>query len=267
MIELHNITKRFGSKVVLDNVSLRIFPAQTTCIIGRSGSGKTVLLKHIVGLLRPDSGSVIIDGRDVTRASRSEWFELRRRFGYVFQGAALFDSLTVFENVVLSLYEHDIRSPELLHREAQRVLSAVQLLPPLEEAHTLEFQREYEALCRKYPAELSGGMRKRVGIARALVGQPEYIFYDEPTSGLDPITSEQIDVLIAELAQRLRVTSVVITHDLFTVFRVAQRVALIEEGRLLFSGTPAEMLRSPEPIVQRFLERYLGPLQAVPLSP
>ncbi|GBD06939.1 putative ribonucleotide transport ATP-binding protein mkl [bacterium HR21] len=267
MIELRNITKRFGPKQVLKDISLCIPPAETTCIIGRSGSGKTVLLKHIVGLLRPDSGSILIDGRDVTHASRAEWFQLRRRFGYVFQGAALFDSLTVFENVVLGLYEHDIRSPELLHREAQRVLSAVQLLPPLEESETAEFQREYNLLCRKYPAELSGGMRKRVGIARALVGQPEYVFYDEPTSGLDPITSEQIDALIAELAQRLQITSVVITHDLFTVFRVAQRVALIEEGELVFAGTPSQMLHSSEPIVQRFLERYLSPLHPVPSSP
>jgi phospholipid/cholesterol/gamma-HCH transport system ATP-binding protein len=260
MIELRNLTKSFGSKPVLRNISLQIPQGQTTCIIGRSGAGKTVLLKLIVGLLRPDAGSIWIDGEEVTRLSRQQWFRLRKRFGYVFQGAALFDSLTVFENVVLGLYEHDIRDPQLLHSEAQRVLSAVGLLPPVEEVGEEAFRREYELLCRKYPAALSGGMRKRVGIARALVGQPAYIFYDEPTSGLDPITSEQIDQLIATLAQRLGVTSVVITHDMFTVFRVAHRVALLEDGALVFVGTPAAMLESSEPIVQRFLERYLLPL-------
>ncbi len=267
MIEVINLTKRFGPKLVLRNVSLSIPAGQTTCIIGRSGSGKTVLLKHIVGLLRPDAGSIRIDGQDVTHLSRSEWFQLRQRFGYVFQGAALFDSLTVFENVVIGLYERDIREAAFLHREAQRALSAVGLLPPIEDAGSREFQREYEFLCRKYPADLSGGMRKRVGIARALVGQPEYLFYDEPTSGLDPVTSEQIDQLIAELAQRLRITSVVITHDMFTVFRVAQRVFLLEEGSIAFGGTPAEMLQSTEPIVQRFLERYLAPLDVVHSAP
>ncbi|MCS7170422.1 MAG: ATP-binding cassette domain-containing protein, partial [Candidatus Kapabacteria bacterium] len=259
MIEVCNLTKRFGPKLVLRDVSLHIPAGQTTCIIGRSGSGKTVLLKHIVGLLRPETGTIRIDGQDVTRLSRQEWFHFRRRFGYVFQGSALFDSLTVFENVIVGLYERDIRSPQFLHSEAQRVLSAVGLLPSIEDATSREFQQEYKLLCRKYPSDLSGGMRKRVGIARALVGQPEYIFYDEPTSGLDPITSEQIDRLIAELARRLNVTSVVITHDLFTVFRIAQRVALIEEGSILFTGTPADMLQNPEPIVQRFLERYLLP--------
>ncbi len=266
MIEVRHLTKRFGTKLVLKDVSLRIPPGQTTCIIGRSGSGKTVLLKHIVGLLRPDSGSIWIDGEEVTRMSRPEWFRIRRRFGYVFQGAALFDSLTVFENVVIGLYEHDIRDEQLLHQEAQRVLSAVGLLPPAEEADTATLRREYELLCRKYPADLSGGMRKRVGIARALVGQPEYVFYDEPTSGLDPITSEQIDQLIAELASRLQVTSVVITHDMFTVFRIAQNVALLEDGVVVFTGTPLQMLQSPEPIVQRFLERYLSPLYT-PMAP
>ncbi|MCS7176325.1 MAG: ATP-binding cassette domain-containing protein [Candidatus Kapabacteria bacterium] len=264
MIEVLHLTKRFGPKVVLQDVCLKIPTGQTTCIIGRSGSGKTVLLKHIVGLLRPDSGTIWIDGQEVTKLRRDEWFQLRRRFGYVFQGAALFDSLSVLENVVIGLYEHDIRQPEVLHREAQRVLSAVGLLPPLEEANSREFQREYELLCRKYPADLSGGMRKRVGIARALVGNPEYVFYDEPTSGLDPVTSEQIDSLIAELAQRLQVTSVVITHDMFTVLRIAHRVALIDEGIIRFVGTPEEMLQSSEPIVQRFLERYVIPLDSYP---
>ncbi len=261
MIEVRHLTKRFGLKTVLEDVSLSIPRGQTTCIIGRSGSGKTVLLKHIVGLLRPDSGSIFIDGQEVTHLRRADWFRLRQRFGYVFQGAALFDSLTVFDNVVISLYERDMREAELLHREARRVLSAVGLLPPLEEAGTAAFEREYELLCRKYPADLSGGMRKRVGIARALVGKPEYIFYDEPTSGLDPITSEQIDQLVAELASRLQVTSVVITHDMFTVFRIAQRVILLEGGVVAFTGTPADMLQSTDPIVQRFLERYLLPLQ------
>jgi phospholipid/cholesterol/gamma-HCH transport system ATP-binding protein len=259
MIEVRTLSKRFGSHVVLREVSLQIPQGQTTYIIGRSGSGKTVLLKHIVGLLRPDSGSILIDGQEVTHFTRAQWFALRRRFGYVFQGAALFDSLTVFENVVLPLYEHDVRDRELLHAEARRALSAIGLLPPLEEQHTELFRREYEQLCSKYPSALSGGMRKRVGIARALVGAPEYLFYDEPTSGIDPVTSEQIDQLIAELAQRLRVTSVVITHDLVSVFRVAQRVALLEEGRIVFDGSPQELLSSPEPIVQRFLERYRLP--------
>jgi phospholipid/cholesterol/gamma-HCH transport system ATP-binding protein len=260
LIEIHNLHKSFGAKRVLNGVSLTIPSGETTCIIGRSGCGKSVMLKHIVGLLTPDAGFVRVDGRDVHTLRPKELFSLRRTIGFVFQGAALFDSMTVWENVVLSLYEHGERDVAVLDGEARRVLSSVGLLPELSPGNTTDatFEKEYVILKNKKPSDLSGGMRKRVGVARALVGRPQYILYDEPTTGLDPITSEQIDNLVAELQHKLQVTSIVITHDMFSVYRVAQRVAMLESGQVRFWGTADELRASTDEVVQEFIERYEG---------
>ena len=257
MIELRNLNKSFGMKNVLSGVSLTIPNGQTTCIIGKSGSGKSVLLKHIVGLLEADSGDVRVDGEVVADMNQDQLFSMRQRMGYVFQGAALFDSLTVWENVVISLYEHGIREDKTLDDEARRVLSAVGLLPDLKENHSATFEREYAILRDKKPSDLSGGMKKRVGVARALVGSPQYIFYDEPTTGLDPVTSEQIDFLIRDLQQKLNVTSLVITHDMFSVFHIAHHVAMLHQGQVQFEGSAQELRDCKDHVVREFIDRFI----------
>jgi phospholipid/cholesterol/gamma-HCH transport system ATP-binding protein len=257
MIEINNLHKSFGPKIVLDGVSFNIPDGDTICIIGKSGSGKSVLLKHIVGLLEPDSGSVYVDGNQIDQLNKKQTFELRKQMGFVFQGAALFDSLNVFENSVLGMYEHGNRNIEELEKESIRVLSAVQLLPDIKESGEVAFQKEWQILKNKKPSDLSGGMRKRVGVARALVGSPKYIFYDEPTTGLDPVTSEQIDDLIAGITHKLNVTSVVITHDMFSVFRIARTVAMLHDGKLRYFGNVAGLHKSNDEIVSEFIARFV----------
>jgi len=256
MIEIEDLHKSFGPKVVLDGVNLTIPSGQTMCIIGKSGCGKSVLIKNIVGLLQPDKGRVIVDGKDVSKLKKKELFELRQKIGFVFQGSALFDSMTVYENIIISLWEKGLRDQKILEEEAKKVLKAVSLLPETNGNDSSEFEREWKILKDKKPSDLSGGMKKRVGVARALVGNPEYILYDEPTTGLDPVTSEQIDRLIAQLAKKFNVTSVVITHDMFSVQRVADKVAMLDEGKVKFEGTPQELELSTDPVVIEFLERY-----------
>ncbi len=256
MIQIHNLKKSLDGNLVLRGVDLKIEDSETLCIIGKSGCGKSVLLKHIVGLLKPDSGEIVVDDMSVDSLSQRQLFKLRRTMGYVFQGAALFDSLTVYENIILRLYEHNERDEILFKKQAKFVLSAVGLLPNIDEADTLQFEKEWLILSNKKPSELSGGMRKRVGVARALVGSPRYIFYDEPTTGLDPVTSEQIDKLIGSLAERLKITSIVITHDLFSVYSVANKIAMLNEGIIRFYGSPDELRNSTDEAVQEFLYRY-----------
>lgn len=256
MIHVENLHKSFGQKQVLRGVNLTINDGETLCIIGKSGCGKSVMFKHIVGILQPDQGRIMVGDREVATMSQKELFDLRLRIGYVFQGAALFDSMTVWENVVLGLYEHGVRDTEQLDSEARRTLSAVGLLPDISEVGTAGFEKEYAILRTKKPSDLSGGMRKRVGVARALVGEPQYIFYDEPTTGLDPVTSGQIDNLITELARKIKATSVVITHDIFSVYKVADRVVMLEQGRVHFAGSVEEMRSTTDPTVREFIERY-----------
>ncbi len=253
MIEIIDLHKSFGPKKVLDGVNLVIPTGTTMCIIGKSGCGKSVLIKHIVGLLEPDKGDIIADGKSILNMDKKELFEFRRKIGFVFQGSALFDSYNVFENIVLGLYEHGTKDMKVLESEAIRVLQAVAMLP---EENGAELKREWEILKNKKPSDLSGGMRKRVGVARALVGHPEYIIYDEPTTGLDPVTSQQIDELIADLTKKIKVTSIVITHDLFSVWQVADTVSMLNEGRVQFTGTPEDFNQSKDPVVLEFLERY-----------
>jgi phospholipid/cholesterol/gamma-HCH transport system ATP-binding protein len=241
MIEINNLKKSFGSKHVLKGVNLKIEKGMTTVIIGASGCGKSVLLKHIIGLIRPDEGQIIIDGEDITKMDEKQIYNIRRKFGFLFQSAALFDSMTVGENVGIGLRENGSLSKQEINRIVSEKLSLVNL-PGTENL---------------MPSELSGGMRKRVGLARALATNPEYILYDEPTTGLDPITSETIDQLMDSVAknQHLQVTSIIVTHDIFTVYEIADKVAMMYDGIVHFEGSPSELRVTKDPIVREFLER------------
>ncbi len=240
MIEIAELYKSFDDNKVLRGVNLTIEPGQTFAIIGRSGCGKSVLLKHIVGLLVPDSGYVKIEGQNISELNENQLTEIRRKFGFLFQGAALFDSLNVEENVSLSLVENDYGfSKEEIDKKVEEKLALVGL-PGIQKVK---------------PAELSGGMRKRVGLARALIHDPSYILYDEPTTGLDPVMSDSIDELIKELADKLNVTSIVVTHDMFSVKNVAARIAMMHEGKIYFNGTPDEVLNSNDPVIKGFIQR------------
>jgi phospholipid/cholesterol/gamma-HCH transport system ATP-binding protein len=241
MIELRNVYKRFGKQVVLDGVNFNVQEGETVALLGPSGTGKSVLLKHIIGLIRPDSGTIVVDDREVGKLRRKELAHLRSHIGYVFQNGALFDSMDVFENVRLGITDEDKYRDESYSRE--RVAGCLKLVNLAPETMA------------KYPAELSGGMRKRVGIARAIAGQPKYLLYDEPTSGLDPVNADVIDSLVKRLDNELGVTSVMVTHDVRGAFRVADRLALLTGGKIVQQGTQEEFLASQNPKVQEFLER------------
>jgi phospholipid/cholesterol/gamma-HCH transport system ATP-binding protein len=236
-IELDGVRKAFGDKVILDGITLNVREGETLAVIGYSGSGKSVMLKTIVRLLEPDAGSVHVDGEDVATLDRDALFDLRRRVGYVFQFAALFDSMTIFDNVAMGLRR--VRMPEPEVRE--RVHESLRLV-------------EMEGYDSRLPAELSGGQRKRVGLARAIATRPKYVLYDEPTTGLDPVTTAVIDGLILKMAGELGVTSVVVTHDMKSSYRVADRVAMLYEGGIRFTGTPAEIQQAEDPVVRGFIE-------------
>jgi phospholipid/cholesterol/gamma-HCH transport system ATP-binding protein len=241
MILLRDVHKRFGSQVVLDGVDLDVQEGETLALLGPSGTGKSVLLKHIIGLIRPDSGTVVVDDQDVGRLKRKELADLRSRIGYVFQNGALFDSMDVFENVRLGITDGDKYRDEAYAR--QRVTECLKLVNLAPEVMS------------KFPAELSGGMRKRVGIARAIAGSPKYLLYDEPTSGLDPVNADVIDGLVKRLDNELGVTSVMVTHDVRGAFRTADRLALLTGGKIVQQGSQEEFLKSRNPKVQEFLER------------
>lgn len=240
MIEIRNLYKSFGDNNVLNGVDLNIDTGETFSIIGPSGCGKSVLLKNIVGLLQPDQGQVFVEGKEISAMSDQELYETRKRFGFLFQGAALFDSMTIGENVGLPIYENEkgISISEIKKR-AEEKLDMVGL----------------KGIQELKPAELSGGMKKRVGLARALITNPDYIFYDEPTTGLDPVTSDAIDELIADLADKLNVTSIVVTHDLYSVHNVAKRLAMMHQGKIYFTGTPAELVESNDTVISNFIKR------------
>lgn len=238
MISLRNVHKSFGEKRVLQGFSLEVPEGETMVIIGYSGSGKSVAIKHIVGLLQPDSGEVFVDGLDVPKLSRRELYELRTQIGYVFQFAALFDSLTIGENVAMGLRKQGQLDTPGIHKRVAEVLDLVDL-PNVEE---------------RYPAELSGGMRKRVGLARAIALRPKYLLYDEPTTGLDPVTSAVIDELMIRMRDKLGVTGVVITHDMRSAYRVGTRIAMLYEGRVRQCGSVDEIRQSADPVVRQFIE-------------
>ncbi len=240
MIEIRELHKTLGGKEVLKGVNLSIYRGCTTVILGRSGAGKSVLLKHIIGLIFPDEGSIIIDGKDITKMSRKELLGIRKKFGMLFQESALFDSLSVFENVAFPLWEHT----KLLEEEIEKVVRDKLYQVGLEESDW-----------NKYPSELSGGMKKRVALARALVLDPEIVLCDEPTSGLDPITAFTIEELILELQRNLSKTFVVITHDLKTALAIGDRIALLEEGKIEMEGRVEEVLKSGHPLIEAYLKR------------
>jgi phospholipid/cholesterol/gamma-HCH transport system ATP-binding protein len=232
MIEIINVSKTFDGHKVLDNLNLNIKTGESTVIIGRSGCGKSVLLKHIIGLLQPDSGHVLIDGKDITRMDEKELSAVRLRFGMLFQGAALFDSLNILENVGFALIEHtDTPRAEIVKR--------------VKESLTLVGLKDIEY---KKPAELSGGMRKRVGLARAIIVRPEIMLYDEPTTGIDPIND-----LIIKLHTKLNVTSIAVTHDMTSAYKIADRVAMLYNGKIVADGTPDEIKSAKDPIVKQFI--------------
>jgi phospholipid/cholesterol/gamma-HCH transport system ATP-binding protein len=237
MIELTNVHKQFGDRVILDDVTLTAQDGETLAIIGYSGVGKSVLLKSIVRLLEPDSGSVVVDGEDVASLGRDALYDLRRRIGYVFQFAALFDSMTVFDNVAMGMRRTGTPADEIVARVHQSLALV-----------------EMDGFEDRLPAQLSGGQRKRVGLARAIATRPKYLLYDEPTTGLDPVTTAVIDRLIMRMADELNVTSLVVTHDMKSAYRIADRVAMLYKGRIRYVGTPAEIQQSDDPVVRGFVE-------------
>jgi phospholipid/cholesterol/gamma-HCH transport system ATP-binding protein len=245
VIELKGVRKSFDEHDVLCGVDLEIERGENLVIIGRSGSGKSVLVKHLLGLITPDAGSIVMDGQEVTELSGRELYELRKRFGYLFQGAALFDSLTVAENVGLGLKENTKMPQAEIDRIVQEKLAMVGL-------------KDVED---KKPAELSGGMKKRVGLARAIAMDPEVVIYDEPTTGLDPIMADVINDLIIDLGERLDIVSVVVTHDMVSAYKIADRIAMLYEGRIIFTGDPESVRESDNPYLRQFIEgRSQGPI-------
>lgn len=237
MIVLRKLYKSFGDHDVLNGVDLSVSPGSTCVIIGRSGCGKSVLLKHIIGLMRPDAGQVLVFGKDIAQVSASELSALRMRIGMVFQAGALFDSLSVEENVAFGLTEHQRLARKELQARVEEALGLVGLC----------------GIGTLMPSELSGGMKKRVSLARALCIRPEVILYDEPTTGVDPITADGINELILSLHDKLKVTSIVVTHDMKSAYKVGDTVAMLYQGRILTQGTPEEIQRSRDPVVHQFI--------------
>ena len=240
MIEINNLYKNFDDNEVLKGINLTIDSGETIVIIGSSGCGKSVLLKHIVGLLTPDEGNVKVEGKIISELNQNELYYLRKKFGFLFQGSALFDSMTVEENISLPLVEN---KNSLSEKEIGRLVSEKLELVGLPGTQKIK------------PSELSGGMKKRAALARALITNPEYILYDEPTTGLDPIMSNNIDNLIKELSEKLNVTSVVVTHDMYSVKNVASSVAMIYGGKIYFHGSPDKLLNSKDEVIIDFIAR------------
>lgn len=245
MIELIEVKKSFGENHVLRGVNLKIESGESMVVIGGSGTGKSVILKHIIGLIRPDSGQVVIDGKNIPELPERELNEFRKRFGMLFQGAALFDSLSVWENVGFGLKEHRALPEDEVREIARQKLAMVGL----------------KGIEDRMPADLSGGMKKRVGLARAIAMDPKIILYDEPTTGLDPIMSDVINNLIREMDKKLSVTSVTITHDMKSAYKIADKIAMLYQGKILEVGTPDEIRETPNPVVQQFITgSAVGPI-------
>lgn len=247
-ITIADLHKSFGANHVLRGVNLTVEPGESMVIIGGSGSGKSVLIKHIIGLLKPDRGSILVNGEEVTTMRERQLKELRKKFGMLFQAAALFDSLTVGENVAFALVEHTRLSRAEIADRVREKLTLVGL-PGTEDL---------------FPAELSGGMKKRVGLARALAIEPEVILYDEPTTGLDPIMADAINDLIVEMRERFAITSVAITHDMVSAYKIGHRLAMLYQGKIIFTGTPEECKNTTDPMVRQFITgSSVGPITSV----
>lgn len=242
VIEVRDLWKTFGGNQVLKGVWLKMMPGTTTVVLGASGSGKTVLMKHIMGLFKPDRGDVIVDGENISAMDRQQLSKFRTRMGMVFQNSALFDSLTVGENVAFPLREHTKLSEEEIQKRVHDTLGVVELFGVEE----------------KFPAELSGGMRKRVGLARAIVREPKIVLYDEPTTGLDPLTTESVDDMIVGAREKLHVTSVVISHDIGSAFHIGDHIAMLHEGKIVEEGPPEKLRHTQEPHTKHFLATWFG---------
>jgi phospholipid/cholesterol/gamma-HCH transport system ATP-binding protein len=246
MIELIDLHKSFGRNHVLRGANLKVEKGESMVVIGGSGSGKSVLIKHIIGTLKPDSGSVLIDGVDIAKLSENELYETRKRFGMLFQMAALFDSMKVWENVAFALMRHG----KLKEKDAKEIASEKLRMVGLMGVEDL------------MPSELSGGMKKRVGLARAIAHSPEILLYDEPTTGLDPIMADAINDLIIDMKQKLSVTSVAITHDMHSAYKIADRIAMLYEGSIIATGTPDEIKNTDNAIVRQFITgSAVGPIK------
>lgn len=237
-IRLDDVHKSFGDKDVLRGFTLEVKDGETLSIIGGSGQGKSVTLKHMMGLIKPDAGEVWVDGENVGRLPQEALYQLRRKVGYVFQFAALFDSMSIADNVAMGLRRIEDMSEEAIQDRVEECLSLVDL----------------EGYGDRAPSDLSGGQKKRAGLARAIATEPKYLLYDEPTSGLDPITTAVIDELMIRMRERLGVTGVVITHDMISAYRISDRIAMLHEGRVQIVGTPEEIQNTEDPIVKSFVE-------------
>ncbi len=245
MIEFVDIHKAFGPKVVLAGANLQVDTGEIMFIIGQSGAGKSVLVKHLVGLLRPDKGRVILDGEDITDLSERAFYRIRKKCSYVFQNSTLFDSMTLLDNVALPIRKHQKLS---LRRSREEALKKLELVDMQDEA-------------TRYPADFGDGMRKKVAIARALTMNPEFVIFDEPTTGIDPISANIVDRLIADLSERLGVTSIVVSHDLRSIFGVADRIAMLYKGQFVMDGPPSAYRTTDDPIVDQFINgRPEGPM-------
>ncbi|MHB8418816.1 MAG: ABC transporter ATP-binding protein [Myxococcales bacterium] len=242
MIRMVDVWRSFGENQVLRGVNLTVEQGTTTVILGGSGAGKSVLMKHIIGLLKPDRGEIIVDGEHIERLGERELTRVRQKFGMVFQAAALFDSMTVFENVAFPLHERTKLSENEIADTVHAKLAVVGL-------------RNIDG---RYPDELSGGMRKRVGLARALALEPKIVLYDEPTTGLDPITTDYVDEMILAAKTKLGVTSVVISHDIGSAFKIADRIAVLHEGAIIAEGPPAEVRESTHPFIRQLFSLWIG---------
>jgi phospholipid/cholesterol/gamma-HCH transport system ATP-binding protein len=251
LIEFRNVSKRFGRQVVLDHIDLQIEEGESLVIIGASGSGKSVMLKHMVALLQPDEGEVYFDGRRIDQLPERKLTRVREQFGFLFQMGALFDSMTVEDNVAFPLVEHTRSTREQISRIVEEKLRLVGL----------------PQVRKKMPAELSGGQRKRVALARAIALDPRVILYDEPTTGLDPIRADIINELILKLQRELKVTSVVVTHDMQSAFKVGDRIVMLHDGHLIFDGTPLQVRATDNPIVRRFVVGEAGEQDLEALRP
>ncbi len=247
MISIRDIYKSFDELEVLSGVSLEIGRGETVVVIGESGCGKTVLLRHIIGLLKPDKGEILFDGENITGMNEEELNQVRRRFGMLFQGAALFDSMNVFENVAFALREHTEFSEEKIREIVKQKLALVGL----------------EGVEDKMPVELSGGMKKRVGLARAIVLEPEVILYDEPTTGLDPVRGDTINELILKMHHTLKITTVAVTHDMKSAYKIADRIAMLHGGKIIGEGPPEEIKNTKDEVVARFIQ---GRAEELPLG-
>ena len=237
MITVRSLAKKIGEQEILRGVDLEVATGETLAIIGRSGEGKSVLLKHLVGLMEPDAGEIWIEGKNITGMNERELGAIRRKVGILFQGGALFDSMTVEENIAFPLREAGERNPNVLRAKVDEMLEVM----------------EMEGEQAKMPESLSGGMKKRVGLARSIIRRPSCVLYDEPTSGLDPVVADSINRLIRRLQHRFGMTSIVVTHDMKSAFDVADRIAYLHEGRIYFYGTPDELQQSSDSLIQDFL--------------